>query len=119
MSCIFLKIFFSFFLHILNLIQLYEITRFYVKLSDADDYEPPKASTNPKIADRWDGEDEDDDVKDSWDKVINRGRVIKRSAWLETLPFCILLRCILSMTLRNSNLLKYLTKKLSSKHCYT
>jgi len=35
---------------------------------DADDYEPPKASTNPKIADRWDGEDEDDDVKDSWDK---------------------------------------------------
>ena len=36
--------------------------------SDADDYEPPASSNNPKVADRWDGEDEDDDVKDDWDK---------------------------------------------------
>merc|ERR1712004_374545 len=37
---------------------------------DAEDYEPPKATSavTPRVADRWDGEDEDDDVKDSWDK---------------------------------------------------
>jgi len=35
---------------------------------DAEDYEPPKAGGSSKIDDRWEGEDEDDDVKDSWDK---------------------------------------------------
>ena len=39
-------------------------------ITDAEDYEPPKATSavTPRVADRWDGEDEDDDVKDSWDK---------------------------------------------------
>ena len=38
--------------------------------TDAEDYEPPKATAavTPRVADRWEGEDEDDDVKDSWDK---------------------------------------------------
>lgn len=35
---------------------------------DADDYEPPTAGGAAKRDDRWEGEDEDDDVKDSWDK---------------------------------------------------
>jgi len=36
---------------------------------DADDYEPQTSTldTKPKT-DKWEGEDEDDDVKDSWDK---------------------------------------------------
>merc|ERR1711983_187162 len=47
---------------------------YHCKMSDADwdaeDYEPPKATAavTPRVADRWEGEDEDDDVKDSWDK---------------------------------------------------
>ena len=37
--------------------------------SDADDFEPPKAAAAPLVkSDKWEGEDEDDDVKDSWDK---------------------------------------------------
>merc|ERR1712012_574695 len=49
-------------------------TFYHCKMSDADwdaeDYEPPKATAavTPRVADRWEGEDEDDDVKDSWDK---------------------------------------------------
>jgi len=35
---------------------------------DADDYEPPAASAKVVVAnDKWDGEDEEDDVKDAWD----------------------------------------------------
>jgi len=36
---------------------------------DADDYEPPAAASSKAVAanDKWDGEDEDDDVKDAWD----------------------------------------------------
>jgi len=38
---------------------------------DADDYEPPAAaggkSSGKAVNDKWDGEDEDDDVKDAWD----------------------------------------------------
>ena len=36
---------------------------------DADDYEPPAASggVSVKPSDKWEGEDEDDDVKDAWD----------------------------------------------------
>lgn len=34
---------------------------------DADDFEP-EAPTNAGPSDRWEGEDEDDDVKDAWDK---------------------------------------------------
>jgi len=36
---------------------------------DADDFEPPKATTGaaPGFKDKWDGEDEDDDVKAAWD----------------------------------------------------
>lgn len=36
---------------------------------DADDFEPPVASGGAKVAvtDKWEGEDEDDDVKDAWD----------------------------------------------------
>jgi len=37
---------------------------------DADDFEPPKATTGSTMAfkDKWEGEDEDDDVKASWDQ---------------------------------------------------
>jgi len=35
---------------------------------DADDYEPPAAGqSKAKANDKWDGEDEEDDVKDAWD----------------------------------------------------
>ena len=35
---------------------------------DADDYEPPAAGAKEAAAtDKWDGEDEDDDIKDAWD----------------------------------------------------
>jgi len=35
---------------------------------DADDYEPPAGgSVSVKPSDKWEGEDEDDDVKDAWD----------------------------------------------------
>jgi len=40
---------------------------------DADDYDPPSAGGGSKVAaaaavnDKWEGEDEDDDVKDAWD----------------------------------------------------
>ena len=36
---------------------------------DADDFEPekPTTSTTKPRTDKWEGEDEDDDVKDSWD----------------------------------------------------
>jgi len=35
---------------------------------DADDYEPPAAGSKAvKVNDKWDGEDEEDDVKDAWD----------------------------------------------------
>jgi len=37
---------------------------------DADDYEPPAAADKAKAVvanDKWDGEDEEDDVKDAWD----------------------------------------------------
>ena len=39
-------------------------------LSDADDFEPGQAKKDEpeKPTDKWDGEDEDDDVKDAWDK---------------------------------------------------
>merc|ERR1712170_260850 len=46
---------------------------FFVKMSDAewdaDDFEPPKASAGAATGfkDKWDGEDEDDDVKAAWD----------------------------------------------------
>ena len=33
---------------------------------DADDFEPKAAADAPKT-DKWDGEDEDDDIKDAWD----------------------------------------------------
>ena len=41
----------------------------FQSVSDADDYEPQTSTldTKPKT-DKWEGEDEDDDVKDSWDK---------------------------------------------------
>ena len=35
-------------------------------ISDADDFEP-KAAADRGATDKWDGEDEDDDVKDAWD----------------------------------------------------
>ena len=36
---------------------------------DDDDFDPNVVGTKPKIlSDKWEGEDEDDDVKDSWDK---------------------------------------------------
>jgi len=36
---------------------------------DADDFEPPKATTGTPAVfkDKWEGEDEDDDVKDDWE----------------------------------------------------
>lgn len=34
---------------------------------DADDFEPEEASAAPKVTDKWEGEDEDDDIKDAWD----------------------------------------------------
>ena len=39
-------------------------------LSDAEDFEPGAAKKDEpaKPSDKWDGEDEDDDVKDAWDK---------------------------------------------------
>ena len=39
-------------------------------LSDADDFEPGQAKKDEPVkpSDKWDGEDEDDDVKDAWDK---------------------------------------------------
>ena len=30
---------------------------------DADDFEPEEASAAPKVTDKWEGEDEDDDIK--------------------------------------------------------
>jgi len=33
---------------------------------DADDFEPGEAGA-PKVSDKWEGEDEDDDIKDAWD----------------------------------------------------
>lgn len=36
---------------------------------DADDFEPTLSTTAVKsVSDKWEGEDEDDDVKDAWDK---------------------------------------------------
>ena len=37
---------------------------------DADDFEPPKATvgSNAAFKDKWEGEDEEDDVKASWDQ---------------------------------------------------
>jgi len=34
---------------------------------DAEDFEPPKI-TAPKTTDKWEGEDEDDELKDNWDE---------------------------------------------------
>merc|ERR1712179_851859 len=34
---------------------------------DADDFEPPKAAA-PKPTDKWEGEDEEEDLKDNWDQ---------------------------------------------------
>jgi len=36
---------------------------------DADDFDPDADGklTAPKVTDKWDGEDEDDDIKDAWD----------------------------------------------------
>jgi len=34
---------------------------------DADDFEPPQISV-PKPTDKWEGEDEDEDLKDNWDE---------------------------------------------------
>jgi len=34
---------------------------------DADDFEPPKI-TVPKTTDKWEGEDEEEDLKDNWDE---------------------------------------------------
>ena len=48
--------------------QLRFLTLKSLIFTDADDYEPPTAGGAAKRDDRWEGEDEDDDVKDSWDK---------------------------------------------------
>lgn len=40
----------------------------FFNIPDADDYEPPARSNAPIVTDKWDGEDEDDDIKDAWDK---------------------------------------------------
>ena len=45
----------------------------HILLTDADDFEPGEAKKDApsKPSDKWDGEDEDDDVKDAWDKSDN------------------------------------------------
>lgn len=41
---------------------------------DDDDFEPTEAVKGPAVvSDKWDGEDEDDNVKDSWDKSSDEG----------------------------------------------
>ena len=39
----------------------------YFCFPDADDFEPDKIGAR-LASDKWDGEDEDDDTKDAWDK---------------------------------------------------
>lgn len=34
---------------------------------DAESFEPDEATAKPVVLDKWDGEDDDDDVKDNWD----------------------------------------------------
>nr|ADD38477.1 Eukaryotic translation initiation factor 3 subunit J-A [Lepeophtheirus salmonis] len=41
---------------------------------DAEDFEP-QLRTKKAICDKWDGEDEDDDIKDSWDKESDEDEV--------------------------------------------